>query len=325
MNDLIIGYFGNKISQSKHKQDVSYTSNKIGGLPDFIKSDGYNEIKCEKCEKPMIFILQLNTQYLYNKRRMIYLFYCISSECDKIWTVFRSNMEINTSKSSSGKLNEFTVDSDDWLSSAKIEINNNNSNRYNINGDKHLVSNSGKMNCNSNGYLINYIHGNSIIDTKDTVKELLGNYIRNQGNSTEFQETNEVFSDSSSECTNPEYSDPLLVDESLYVNDKNKYIHNFGQEISKFPRQVIRYCFGGTPLLVKPMRNIYLPPCSICGSKRIFEFQVISTIIYEWRNAFGSSDFFSKDDSDWSTVLIFTCENDCLVDLTEEKIIIQSV
>ncbi|KAH8738877.1 hypothetical protein FG386_000743 [Cryptosporidium ryanae] len=273
-----------------------------------------------------LFIFR-NTQYSTARRRMLYLFYCTSSECDQLWTLFRSSLEINSSKSMTEKAQEDIVNSDDWLFLAGIEINKNtyfskpraNQHEYSVS------SNSNKNSFNNNAYLINYFSSNYITDPEDTTKRLLTNYIRDQEVSTKFPERNEFSSDSSSECTNPEYSDPLLVDESLYVNDKNKFIHRFCHEISKFPRQVIRYCFSGTPLLVKPLNNIDLSPCSICGSKKTFEFQVISTIICEWRDAFGNSDFFYKDNSDWSTILAFTCENDCIAGLIEETVIVQSI
>lgn len=259
---------------------------------------------------------------------MMYLFFCENPQCTQIWKVIRSSIESNNKEleknlSSQKKL----TSSDDWLASAGIEVQETN-NLMEI-GDmkeKKMVKITAKSKLATQCYLMNCVSEKSFKKFgNDNTNILLEKYLTNQEKNSEFFKIEENLSDSSSDASNIEYLDPLLTDESTYIYDKDKYIRNFIQEISNFPKQIVRYCFGGIPISTESLKNIFIPNCSICGSKKTFEFQILSTIIYEWKVAFGKSDFFLKDNSEWSTVIIYSCSEDCNVKIIEESIIVQYI
>ena len=64
-----------------------------------------------------------------------------------------------------------------------------------------------------------------------------------------------------------------------------------------------------------------IPDCSRCGSKRVFEFQLLPTLIYKLKE-FNSSSIIPE----FGTVMVYTCNNNCWSDdnqLLEEFIYLQ--
>lgn len=268
-------------------------------------------------------VFSRNTPYSTTKKRVLYLFYCENVYCRATWSVLRSSIESNSTQISNVFLNdENPAITDDWLQSAGIDI--------------HTPTNDRKFQNNSEGienvfaidklikksYLINYISERSIDDGDIKIKHLLDSYISNTDDDP-IEIKKETDSDVSSNESGMEYLDPSSVDENYYVYDKDKYMHYFSAEVSKFPKQIVRYCFGGIPLYSESPKKITIPKCKECGSDKVFEFQIISTIIYEWEKLFGENDAFVKCNTDWSTIIVYTCSKDCNVELFEESILMQ--
>jgi len=82
--------------------------------------------------------------------------------------------------------------------------------------------------------------------------------------------------------------DPILVE--------------FNERISRVPNQVLRYSRGSEPLLQDPL-EIVAPPCPCCGAPRVFEFEVIPTVIYMLAP--------DSEELDFGPILVYTCANDC--------------
>ncbi|NXO29890.1 PDD2L protein, partial [Cisticola juncidis] len=83
--------------------------------------------------------------------------------------------------------------------------------------------------------------------------------------------------------------------------------HKFMKRISMCPEQILRYSWGGQPLFItSPAASLEqaIPACSNCGSSRVFEFQLMPTLVS-----------VLQSDSDLSvefgTVLVYTCERSC--------------
>ncbi|NXD28625.1 PDD2L protein, partial [Spelaeornis formosus] len=83
--------------------------------------------------------------------------------------------------------------------------------------------------------------------------------------------------------------------------------HKFMKRISMCPEQILRYSWGGQPLFIScPPANLEqdIPACSNCGSSRVFEFQLMPTLVS-----------MLQSDSDLSvefgTVIVYTCERSC--------------
>ncbi|SCM19439.1 conserved Plasmodium protein, unknown function [Plasmodium chabaudi adami] len=108
---------------------------------------------------------------------------------------------------------------------------------------------------------------------------------------------------------------------------------NYIKKISRFPKQIIRYSYNGSPLYAsndfqnKNKNNIYsreyddnkksitfgnIPNCYICKKRKIFEFQVLSTIINYLKIKNKNIDNQeSKMNLKFMTINIYTCENNC--------------
>ncbi|KAI1904106.1 hypothetical protein AGOR_G00002250 [Albula goreensis] len=79
----------------------------------------------------------------------------------------------------------------------------------------------------------------------------------------------------------------------------------FMKKISLCPEQILRYCWSGSPLLITdPPSNMtqMVPPCSRCGDPRIFEFQLMPALVSLLRTADSSSDMAVE----FGTVLVYT-------------------
>lgn len=83
--------------------------------------------------------------------------------------------------------------------------------------------------------------------------------------------------------------------------------NQFKKRIAVEPEQVLRYCRGGQALWISA-QNIPsaadIPDCQ-CGSKRLFEFQVMPQLLSHLRvDSLGQS-------IDWGTLAVFTCSGNC--------------
>uniref|UniRef100_A0A8D2PA83 Programmed cell death protein 2 C-terminal domain-containing protein n=1 Tax=Zosterops lateralis melanops TaxID=1220523 RepID=A0A8D2PA83_ZOSLA len=95
--------------------------------------------------------------------------------------------------------------------------------------------------------------------------------------------------------------------EKSEVKSWDHTFHKFMKRISMCPEQILRYSWGGQPLFITcPAANLDqgIPACSNCGSSRVFEFQLMPTLVS-----------MLQSDSDLSvefgTVIVYTCERSC--------------
>ncbi|NXJ73182.1 PDD2L protein, partial [Trogon melanurus] len=95
--------------------------------------------------------------------------------------------------------------------------------------------------------------------------------------------------------------------EKSEVKSRDYTFHKFMKRISMCHEQILRYSRGGQPLFITcPPANIDkgVPACSNCGSKRIFEFQLMPALVT-----------MLQSDSDLSvefgTAIVYTCERSC--------------
>ncbi|KAH0566700.1 programmed cell death protein 2-like [Cotesia glomerata] len=88
----------------------------------------------------------------------------------------------------------------------------------------------------------------------------------------------------------------------------DEMFHNFDCRVKRNPGQLLRYCRDNSAaLLLSPIRwNI--EPCKNCGAERIFELQILSTIIPKLKLVpCRDRDY----EIEFGTVLIFTCSASC--------------
>jgi len=99
------------------------------------------------------------------------------------------------------------------------------------------------------------------------------------------------------------------------VEDMDKHMFmKFQRRLERSPTQVLRYCWGGKPLWIsEPPEEVrspaWPPPCSRCGAPRVFEAQLLPTLLYEVQRR--CPERAAEAEIDMGTVVIYTCSKDC--------------
>ncbi|KAL7751368.1 hypothetical protein RI367_003228 [Sorochytrium milnesiophthora] len=131
--------------------------------------------------------------------------------------------------------------------------------------------------------------------------------------------------------------------ENTVVRGYDRRLRKFLDRIEENPEQVVRYRFGGSPLLFGEHEVVHsaavskdgsakrVPACERCGAERTFEYQVLSTLLSTLPveqyavtpvNAAAASATITTANHQptWSagmefgTVLVYTCRNNCTGD-----------
>ncbi|NXC44806.1 PDD2L protein, partial [Penelope pileata] len=95
--------------------------------------------------------------------------------------------------------------------------------------------------------------------------------------------------------------------EKSEIKSGDHTFHKFMKRISVCQEQILRYSRGGQPLFITcPPANIDkgIPACGNCGSKRIFEFQLMPALVSMLQ---GDADLSVE----FGTVVVYTCERSC--------------
>lgn len=101
---------------------------------------------------------------------------------------------------------------------------------------------------------------------------------------------------------------------------------NFQRRLERAPQQVLRYIHGNVgcaeeegSLVTEPLwcnsksKPEAIPPCPLCGGRRVPEFQLTPQIIY-LENVSPDSSF------DFGTVVVYTCVNTCSIPPTSQSL-----
>lgn len=101
----------------------------------------------------------------------------------------------------------------------------------------------------------------------------------------------------------------------------------FQRRLERSPDQVLRYSWGGKPLWIsEPPEEVsnpaWPPPCRRCGAKRVFEAQLMPTLLFQLRR--WCPERVGDGEIEWGSVLLYTCSADCAgEELCEEVILVQ--
>ncbi|XP_019557896.3 programmed cell death protein 2 [Aedes albopictus] len=82
---------------------------------------------------------------------------------------------------------------------------------------------------------------------------------------------------------------------------EDKHFDKFKKRVAFDPDQVLRYDRKGNPLWLSPVEPTEIPNCELCGSARVFEFQIMPQLLNSLKN----------ENIDWGTLAVFTCEQSC--------------
>jgi pre-rRNA-processing protein TSR4 len=118
-------------------------------------------------------------------------------------------------------------------------------------------------------------------------------------------------------------SDSDIDDDDEVARTDAQWFQRFQRRLERSPNQVIRYSWGGKVLWIAAPPAELLPGaqgpprCERCGAQRIFELQILPTLVYQVLRG-------DCNEPAWGTVAVFTCAEDCEShDPCEEFVIVQ--
>jgi pre-rRNA-processing protein TSR4 len=117
-------------------------------------------------------------------------------------------------------------------------------------------------------------------------------------------------------------AEPSILDKEAFESTMDAAFQKFADRLSQNPEQVIRYEFGGTPLLYSKTDAVGkklsasgangIPRCGSCGGGRVFEVQMTPHAIAELEEG-----DLSLEGMEWGTIIVGVCERDCTPRSTE--------
>lgn len=311
--------------------DTDWSSNKLGGNPDWLNEVLISDVKCETCKGPVVFIGQLYCP-VEEADRVFYLFLCSNQTCiksSKSWTVLRcqSHKENVIKPQSLNKkaevksVFEFDSDDEDWdddaINCTPFQLASTSNKYLKQENDKTRPSTSEEHSMESDfqslkisfqdstfkPFYINVFDENELAseDSLNHEQDLLKKYLRQEKLSLD---------DVMYSLDNGKKSGGKESYQKFKISCMNDHQKKFFQTVSKCPEQIIRYCYKGDPLVYGTVpHSSKISRCS-CGSPRTFEFQImpsISNFIVPNVDMSG----LSLEGLDIGTVYIYTCSSNC--------------
>lgn len=108
------------------------------------------------------------------------------------------------------------------------------------------------------------------------------------------------------------------VYEKMSVAGYDKTFKNFHNQVSHYPRQCVRYCPKGRPLLFSSDPIPEIPPCPVCFKPRRFDLQLMPAVLSKLptnqsqylehipKKQRGQHPLFG-DGMEWGTILVYSC------------------
>ncbi|CAL1603920.1 unnamed protein product [Knipowitschia caucasica] len=303
---------------------------KIGGKPAWLCQKGLPtlpQLECEICHLPMAFLLQVYAPISGQEKcfhRTLFLFCCKTPECysstdSRCMKVFRSQMP---------RKNEFysyNPPPEDKPPSEQFEGHN----VLPLSGLKlcwicGCPGNKACSRCHSITYCgkhhqtihWKHSHKRECGSQESSVRrslfvfpefELVTEPEDLEKNAKDLETKANELQSNEEETLEDSFAEAELDEMALHESEEMKVFQRFKERIAPEPEQVVRYNRGGAPLWVSAKSiptEEDIPACS-CGSKRIFEFQVMPQLLNSLCvDSTGAS-------IDWGTVAVFTCSLSC--------------
>ena len=132
-------------------------------------------------------------------------------------------------------------------------------------------------------------------------------------------------------------------EEDERLSEEDRTLRGFQDRLRRVPRQVLRYALGGMPLWSVPDKNRKtgkqlwnVPECVCCGERRMFEFQVLPSILAtldvdklsksrgKVMNSKQSLDEMMTNGMNFGSIAVYTCANaGCRAEWKEAAVVIQ--
>ena len=303
----------------------NFTDSQLGGTPHWL-SDNLSIPVCKLCGNPTFLVTQLYAPLFGSPyHRVLYLFACVEGRCQnksEAWCTVRSlrkESKESVSVAKDCRENELVsgddwgVDGDDWgggsgekildalegtTSAAEITKS---MNHLQVEESSHFDPCVGHVDKTSDQYLSSfYLY---------VMEEPDGDIRNSVSKDYELEDIADGEGGGGGGGGKEKYEKSEVKDREFY---------KFYKKIKRCPEQCIRYDLGGTPLLQPPDLNI--PSCPLCNSPRQFEFQIMPALISILRFPRFKGTESSKS-LDYRTVLVYTCQRDCVVSCGSEYVV----
>jgi pre-rRNA-processing protein TSR4 len=106
-------------------------------------------------------------------------------------------------------------------------------------------------------------------------------------------------------------------------NSPDKIFEKFQKRVGRSPEQVLRYSFEGSPLWISQHipKSGDLPPCPHCQSPRVFEMQLLPTMITLGLRLNKKS----EEKIEFGVVCVFSCRDSCNIsEYSRECVFVQA-
>lgn len=300
---VILGYLDEHIGTD---EDNDKLATKFGGIPVWILNQPPEKgLKCSSCNRNLFLVLQAYAplDHLPNFHRILYLFACNSSKCsnsEKGWVALRCQVpfseselaelkslqkEEKTGNETTSNTQQKSTDLDDeWGIESQWASNNSNSDDLEeLLRLRDQSLNENKVTGNSNDSSNNTSKGQHKEQMKKSTEEsnaFAGRYIvveYEPPDALSFTLEKELMSRYKAEL-NQSSGEKWLLEQ--YESDQEKSFMKFQRRIKRNPEQCLRYSFKGNPLWISDEIPKVIPKCTHCGSERVFELQLLPTLLY---------------------------------------------
>ncbi|XP_026873384.1 programmed cell death protein 2 isoform X2 [Electrophorus electricus] len=299
---------------------------KVGGKPAWLSQQNLPtlpEIECEKCQTPLVFLLQVYAPLVGYERsfhRTLYVFCCKTPACytrndSRCFKVYRSQLRREN------EFYSFNPPPDEKPADP---------------GDEHRILSTGVKLCYLCGcpgqkacsrcHLVTYCskehqvidwkqrHKKECCDEASVASEILNSFVFPERELVTEPEKlpvkhEELCASNSSEQVNytSDLEEKELESMAFHETRDSKVFLKFKKCIATEPHQVLRYCREGSPLWLSSEHvpiKAEVPKCP-CGAERTFEFQIMPQLLNHLK-------VDRKDASiDWGTLVIYTCTDSC--------------
>mmetsp|Transcript_41592 Transcript_41592/g.114630 ORF Transcript_41592/g.114630 Transcript_41592/m.114630 type:complete len:333 (-) Transcript_41592:258-1256(-) len=300
-------------------EQLDLSISRLGGSPAWLRQLGHPPaaIACGVCGQPSVFVGQLDATYEALRCRALHIFSCLNPSCgadDRAWRALRSvapwpkvaapeAQEVIMPEDSGG--DALSLGAAQWLGISAHPC------APGVRGVVPLVS----LPCFA---LDIYDEPPPLPKSGASELQLFERY-RNSEFAAEDLAAAEVLAsaggggDAAEGARDGAVHSPEVDVESC---SGDEWFMKFQRRLERSPAQVVRYSWGASPLWISDPpeeveNNAWPPPCGLCGAPRVFEMQLMPTLLYELRRRCPEQ--VGDADIEWGTVLVYTCAGDCAV------------
>lgn len=294
-------------NNSSDNSDPPWLVNKLGGLPTFPFVDDDNlarlettieEITCITCKKSCVLVFQIKGSIDDSElNRIVQVYACVDTKCSKhTWTALRCLFPHRANKATDLKPKFLKVFEDEALGTILVD-------ESRLFFRPHYVSvieePTGRENfASTNLEALKLASKFTDLDLNPAPIEAKYKNLKNYQAPKPPAHLSDV----------DEFEKFQL--ENLYANDKSTY--RFYKRLRRFQGQVVRYDWGGEPLLSSNSFKFRPTACHLCQSKRQFEFQLMpASMNYLTPVSTEIKDSFDRETIDFCSIIISSCSKNC--------------